>query len=144
MRTLIKVTKARALIPIVTTTYLSQEQNSVVMAFLSQDPYFQRQELECMLEFLLLSTRPVPPTASPLQLLPRQLIEKCCVAWRILINPSVDTCTHTQTHTSNSFVCLCQCAHFCICFLVVSETSPKHSWQCHRVFQPHFILYLIL
>lgn len=47
--------------------------------FLLQDLYFLRQELECMLNFLL-STRAAPPTASPLQLLPRQLIEKCSVA----------------------------------------------------------------
>lgn len=74
-------------------------------AFLLQDLYFLRQELECMLNFLL-SIRAASPTASPLQLLPRQLIEKCSVAWRIL--------THIHAHKSHSHtlvmaLCTCLC-----------------------------------
>ncbi len=82
-------------------------------AFLLQDLYFLRQELECMLNFLL-STRAAPPTASPLQLLPRQLIEKCSVAWRILIHSYL--CTHitlTHTHTLVMVLCTCLCASVC-------------------------------
>lgn len=90
-------------------------------AFLLQDLYFLRQELECMLNFLL-STRAAPPTASPLQLLPRQLIEKCSAAWRILIHSYL--CTHiTLTHTSNGFVYLFVCigvCFLCVCLHLVS------------------------
>lgn len=91
-------------------------------AFLLQDLYFLRQELECMLNFLL-STRAAPPTASPLQLLPRQLIEKCSVAWRILIHPYL--CTH-HTHTGNGFVHLfvCLCVRFYVCVYTL----------CHKLF----------
>lgn len=82
-------------------------------AFLLQDLYFLRQELECMLNFLL-STRAAPSTASPLQLLPRQLIEKCSVAWRILIHPYL--CTHhTHTHTPTLVMVLCTCLSVSVC-----------------------------
>lgn len=93
-------------------------------AFLLQDLYFLRQELECMLNFLL-STRAAPPTASPLQLLPRQLIEKCSIAWRILIHSYL--CTHiTLTHTGNGFVYLFVCisVHFYVCVYTL----------CHELF----------
>lgn len=96
-------------------------------AFLLQDLYFLRQELECMLNFLL-STRAAPPTASPLQLLPRQLIEKCSVAWRILIHPYL--CTH-HTHTLVMVLCTCLsvsvCAFMCVftpCVINYFQTQP--------------------
>lgn len=95
-------------------------------AFLLQDLYFLRQELECMLNFLL-SIRAAPPTASPLQLLPRQLIEKCSVAWRILIHSY--PCNHISfTLGSNGFVYLfaCQCALMCVftpCVINYSKTQ---------------------
>lgn len=99
-------------------------------AFLLQDLYFLRQELECMLNFLL-SIRAATPTASPLQLLPRQLIEKSSVAWRIL--------THIHAHRSHSHtlvmaLCTCLflsvCAFMRVCLHLVSWTILKHSRQC--------------
>lgn len=107
-------------------------------AFLLQDLYFLRQELECMLNFLL-STRAAAPTASPLQLLPRQLIEKCCVARRILIH----SYPYTQialTHARNGFV------YLFVCISVCSDACVYTS--CHELFPntagnatPHSILF---
>lgn len=91
-------------------------------AFLLQDLYFLRQELECMLNFLP-SASVAPPTASPLQLLPRQLIEKCSIAWRILIHSYLCThITHTHTHWS-LFVCIS--VHLCCVFVYT---------LCHELF----------
>lgn len=117
-------------------------------AFLLQDLYFLRQELECMLNFLL-NTRAAPPTASPLQLLPRQLIEKCSVALRILIHSYL--CTHIAlTHPGNSFfalVCVYQCGLLCMCLHLLSmnysQTQPAVlcCFSFHLI-QPHRIFYL--
>ena len=127
------------LIPIATRTYLSPRAEFINYAFLLQDLYFLRQELECMLNFLL-STRAAPPTASPLQLLPRQLIEKCAVARRILIHSYL--CTHiTPAHTGNGFVYFLVCIgvrFLSVCLHLVSWTIPKHSQQCRAA--PYSIL----
>lgn len=99
-------------------------------AFLLQDLYFLRQELECMLNFLL-STRAAPPTASPLQLLPRQLIEKCSVAWRILIHSY--PCSHNKCwQWFCVLVCVWACTFMCARLHLVSWTILKHS-QCNAV-----------
>lgn len=107
-------------------------------AFLLQDLYFLRQELECMLNFLL-SIRAAPPTASPLQLLPRQLIEKCSVAWRILIHSY--PCNHISfTLGSNGFVYLfaCQCAlMYVFTPCVINYSKTQSVLLCY--FLLHFI-----
>lgn len=107
-------------------------------AFLLQDLYFLRQELECMLNFLL-GIRAAPPTASPLQLLPRQLIEKCSVAWRILIHSY--PCNHISfTLGSNGFVYLfaCQCALMCVFTpCVINYSKTQSVLLCY--FLLHFI-----
>lgn len=90
-------------------------------AFLLQDLYFIRQELECMLNFLL-STR----AASPPQLLPRQLIEKCFVALRIWIHSYL--CTHnTHTHTLVMVLCSCLCVSVCACMHVFAPCVINYS-----------------
>lgn len=92
-------------------------------AFLLEGLYFLRQELECMLNFLL-STRAAPSTASPLQLLPRQLIEKCSLAWRILMYSYL--CTHiTYSHTGNA--CVCVCVSMCTCMHVIAPCVMNYS-----------------
>lgn len=86
-----------------------------------------------MLDFLLLGTRPVLLTATSLQLLPRQLIEKCCVAWRILILP---LCGHSR----NGVVYLCQFAHFCV-RLPVGSLFTNTASRASVFFQPHHMLF---
>lgn len=113
-------------------------------AFLLQDLYFLRQELECMLNFLF-GIRAVPPTASPLQLLPRQLIEKCSVAWRILIHSYL--CTHiTLTHTGNGFVCLFACIsvrfYACVYTLCQELFTAMLCYFSFNLIQPRLIFFL--
>lgn len=120
-------------------------------AFLLQDLYFLRQELECMLNFLL-STRAAPLTASPLQLLPRQLIEKCSVAWRILIHSYL--CAHiTLTHASNGFVYLFvrisarfYACVYTLCHELFSNTASSAVLLLIQSYSasPYFLFYLII
>lgn len=104
-------------------------------AFLLQDHYFLRQELECMLNFLL-SIRAASPTASPLQLLPRQLIEKCSVAWRILTRiHSHRSHSHTLVRALCTCLCLSVCALMCVftpCVMNYSQTQP--AMLCYSSF----------
>lgn len=106
-------------------------------AFPLQDLYFLRQELECMLNFLL-STRAAPPTASPLQLLPRQLIEKCSVAWRILTHIHAHkSYSHTQLMALCTCLFLSECVFMCVftpCVTNYSQTQPASLWFFSTIF----------
>lgn len=96
-------------------------------AFLIQDLYFLRQELECMLNFLI-GIRAASPTTSPLQLLPRQLTGKRCVAGGIL--------THIHSHTPVTAPCsrlrVPACA-FTVCVFtpcVVNYSQTRRATLC--------------
>ena len=80
-----------------------------------------------MLNFLP-GTRAAASTASPLQLLPRRLIEKCCVAWRILIYSYPCTQIPLSYTLVMFFVCLFVCTS--VCFRGCVYTS------CRELFPP--------
>lgn len=93
-------------------------------AFLLQDLYFKI-GIRMHAQFPPRQKGCRPPTTSPLQLLPRQLIEQCSVAWRILILSYL--CIHIrQAHIL--YYTLLMVLSACLCLWVCDFTL------CHELF----------
>lgn len=94
-------------------------------AFLLQDLYFKI-GIRMHAQFPPRQKGCRPPTTSPLQLLPRQLIEQCSVAWRILIHPYL--CIHIrQAHIL--YYTLLMVLSTCLCFWVCDLPCVMNYFQ---------------